>query len=109
MSAVKPRPMPPFPMPGRVQNRHYCRLRRTRLKYRSERKASWHALYVAGLKFLLKLDPMCRRCRERLATQGHHPFWQSGALILLFWPLCSFCHSAIHASPNKAREEGCLL
>jgi hypothetical protein len=82
-------------------------MRRT-IKKRSAKKAKWHALYILALRFLMSLDPLCRRCRRRRATEGHHPFGQVGALILIFWPFCRTCHDAVHEHSNQAREEGWL-
>jgi hypothetical protein len=80
-----------------------------KLRHRSEKKEYWHRLYVLGLRYLLRLNPFCRRCGKRMATEGHHHFLQSGALILLFSPICYECHREIHANHNRAREEGWLF
>lgn len=103
--------MPPFPKPAREPRRKFWRapMRRARLKMRSEKKDNWHALYIAGLRFLVRLDPLCRKCRRRPATEGHHPFGQGGALILLFFPLCRTCHVAVEDNKNQSRQEGWIL
>lgn len=112
MSRIQPRPMPSLqdwidrkpsgPKPRRP-------MRRTRLKPRSAKKQDWHELYILGLKFLLSLDPMCRRCRKREATDGHHIFGRANALMLLFTVTCRRCHNAVHGNPNKARRDGWLF
>lgn len=112
MSMVKPRPLPPFPKLPRepkVKEFHWIKLRRRRLKRRSAAKMIWNDLYLLALKFLIGLDAICRRCRKRLATEGHHPLGQIGALILIFWPICRRCHDQIHDFPNEAREDGWLV
>ncbi len=82
------------------------RLKRTRLKPRSVMKAKWHELYILGLRFLVSLNPFCRRCKERHATEGHHPARQHGAAILIFFPFCRVCHADVEGNKNRAREEG---
>lgn len=104
--------MPPFQLKQpRERRRKYWRapMKRARLKMQSEKKSKWNKLYYLGLRFLISLDPLCRRCRSRRASEGHHPFGQIGALILLFWPFCRTCHVEVHDHPNTAREEGWLL
>lgn len=103
--------MPPFPKPAREPRRKFWRapMRRARLKMRSEKKDNWHMLYIFGLKFLIRLDPLCRKCRRRPATEGHHPFGQGGALILLVFPLCRTCHVAVEDNKNQSRQEGWIL
>jgi hypothetical protein len=103
MSMVKPRPMPPFPKPAKAAKKP-----RRWLRHRSAKKRCWHEIYVIAAAFLMRLDPICRRCRRRRAIEGHHPFGQAGALILIFWPFCRVCHDEVHFHPNKAREDGWL-
>lgn len=102
--------MPPFP---KLQKSSSPGLkpwpRRKPLRKRSVAKAIWHSLYVAGLIYLLSRDSRCRRCWKRKAIEGHHPFGQFGALIMIFWPICRVCHDEIHANHNKARAEGWLF
>lgn len=80
--------------------------RRVRLRVRSDEKERWHALYIPFLAFLIRLDPLCRCCRIRPATEGHHPFGQLGALILCVFPFCRTCHNEKHGNPIDARAEG---
>jgi hypothetical protein len=95
---------------GRKKKRSVgIKTQRSPLKKRSPAKAKLHALYVAGLVFLLSLNPICRICEERKATEGHHPWGQRGWLILLFWPICRICHDWIEDHKNKARGLGLIL
>lgn len=82
---------------------------RKRLKQMSTTKAWFHSRYVAALKFLISLDPLCRRCRERPATEGHHPLRQRGWLIFFFWPFCRACHNEVEDDKKTARTEGWIL
>lgn len=90
-------------------HKHRKGLKRARLRPRSERKTNEHSLYICGLLFLLSLNPMCRLCGMRRATEGHHPVSQQGWLILLFIPACRSCHDDIHEHPKAAREVGLLF
>lgn len=81
-------------------------LKRTPLKRRSAKKTEWALLYLAGLRFLISLDPMCRCCKERRATEGHHPARQQGGSILIFLPVCRRCHTWVEDHKNEAREYG---
>lgn len=90
-------PRPPF------------RLRRSRLRKISPQKKNWRDLYLVCLHFLIALDPMCRRCRKRYANQGHHPFGQHDALILLVFPFCLTCHNEVECNKRQSREEGWIL
>lgn len=130
MSMIRPRAMPPKPPArpergtrewfdwkrqearGRAERREAKRgapePARKRLRQRSPLKAKLHALYVAGLKFLIGLDPLCRCCRERPATEGHHSWGQRGWAILLFIPICRRCHDDIENHKNAARDVGLI-
>lgn len=81
---------------------------RKRLKQRSPEKTRLHGLYVAALVFLIGLDPLCRCCRKRPATEGHHPWGQWKWLIFLFIPICRECHEAIESNKKAAREVGLI-
>lgn len=105
---IKPRPMPPFPA-EKVPRWKLGQVRRTRLRQRSAEKAGWQRIYVAVLKAVLSVHPLCVRCMKRLATEGHHPFGRSGALILLFWPFCRTCHDEVEGNKKQARAEGWIL
>lgn len=111
MSMIQPRPMPPFPKEVPDRRRKFWRqpMRRARLKQRSAKKSHWQGLYILALKFLIRLDPLCRRCRRRHATEGHHPWGQIGALILLFFPICRICHEEVEGNKRQARAEGWIL
>jgi hypothetical protein len=110
MSMIKPRPMPPFPKPPREKKERKPWVRRGRpLRRISKKKLDWRKLYLLALAFLIRLDPLCRRCRRRRATEGHHPWGQIGALILLFWPFCRQCHDEVENNKKKARAEGWIL
>lgn len=85
------------------------KMRANRLRRISKEKKNWRDIYILCLRFLIGLDPICRRCRERYANSGHHPFGQHGALILLFFPMCMVCHNEVECSKNKARDEGWIL
>lgn len=113
MSRIAPKPMPDFKKwLGRKshgmesEHRHRKSLRRTRLRPRSKAKSVFHGHYVCALLFLMSLNPMCRRCNRRRATEGHHPMQQRGWLILLFFPVCRLCHTEIEERKSIAREEG---
>lgn len=112
MSMVRPRPMPPFPKPAKPESRKrtgFSISRRQGLRQVSVKKAHWRKLYLGGLRFLVALDPLCRRCQRRRAIEGHHPWGQLGALILLFFPICRTCHDEIENNKKKARAEGWIL
>jgi hypothetical protein len=110
MSMIKPRPMPPFPKPsGSFQKRHKGLRRGKPMRKRSVAKTLRHHVYVAALVFLIYCDPLCRRCRRRRATEGHHPWGQLGAKIFIFWPFCRQCHDEVENNKKKARAEGWIL
>jgi hypothetical protein len=122
MSMIKPRPMPPFPkvtiQPRNRRDRELAKqatrflnwkLQRSPIRKVSKKKLAWRKLYLLGLAFLMRVDPLCRRCRRRRATEGHHPFGQIGALILIFWPFCRQCHDEVENNKKKARAEGWIL
>jgi hypothetical protein len=82
----------------------------------SDIKRDWRALYVPWLVFLIALNPYCRRCEflqqhgnrngRNLATEGHHPFGQQGALILAVLPFCRSCHTEVENNKKQARKDG---
>lgn len=102
MSMIRPGPMPP-------KLTKSAKKPRRRLRQVSDKKAYWRRLYFAALAFLVRLDPFCRKCRVSLAQEGHHPFGQIGALILIFWPMCRSCHEEIENHKKRSREEGWIL
>jgi hypothetical protein len=75
----------------------------------SPQKAYLRGIYLDCLRFLISLDPLCRRCRRRRATEGHHPFGQIGMLILIFFPFCRACHREVEDNKRQAREDGWIL
>jgi hypothetical protein len=105
MSMIKPRPMPPFVKRSAPKTER----KRRGLKQRSTAKAAWHRIYVAVLRAVLSVHPLCVRCGKRKATEGHHPFGQIGALILLFWPFCRPCHNEVENNKKQARADGWIL
>lgn len=44
-------------------------------------------------KSIEKLKGKCYLCKERLATEGHHPNYNKTSLIV---PLCNECHKNYH-------------
>lgn len=98
-----------LPPQKRENARQRSLLKRTRLCKVSPKKRHWKAIYLSALRFLIALDPICRRCRCREANQGHYPFGQMGALILLFWPFCMTCHNEVEFHKNQSRDEGWIL
>jgi len=80
-----------------------------RLRRVSPEKAKWRVLYYLALYFLIRLDPLCRVCREARAIEGHHPYGQIGALILIFIPICRPCHDMIENHKRIARDVGLIL
>lgn len=103
---IQPQPMPPFPKRNLGRE---LGLGRKGLRKRSPDKARWHRIYIAVLKAVLRVHPLCVRCGKRPATEGHHPFGQIGALILLFWPFCRPCHDEVENNKRQARAEGWIL
>lgn len=126
MSMVKPRPMPSMEARASAQEPRQQRAaaRSSALRRVGEGKRAWQLLYGPWLAFLIMLDPICRRCRWlaestarrgepirkisfNLATEGHHPFGQLGALILVVLPFCRGCHDDVHHKhPKQARKDG---
>jgi hypothetical protein len=117
MSQVKPRPLPAFPKHPETHEdaRQRAGSRRGSVLSRvSENKRDWRALYVPWLAFLMLIDPFCRRCRAKgptrldwnLATEGHHPYGQQGALILCVLPFCRECHDEVENNKTQARKDG---
>lgn len=104
MSMIKPRPMPPFPATPTAPTKF-----RRPMKQRSADKARWERIYLAVLRAVLGVHPMCVRCGERTATEGHHPFGRIGALILLFWPFCRPCHDHVETHKKESRADGWIL
>lgn len=101
MSMVRPRPIEPKPVrPTRKGFKSNSTLAPI-----SEEKAYWRELYLKALAFQMWLDPMCRKCRERPATEGHHPFRQVGPMIMIFAPVCRECHEGTENNKNNARQE----
>lgn len=104
MSMVKPRPMQPKvhkPLArGFRPNNTIATI--------SVEKANWRELYLKALAFQIWLDPLCRCCGKMEATEGHHPYLQSGANIMICCPICRPCHNRIHGNPNLARLNGWL-
>lgn len=102
MSQIKPGPMPQFPRPSLTPPKLPTGLKRI-----SEAKEQLREIYLALLKIEIKWNPYCRRCKKRMATEGHHPFGQIGILILIFFPFCRPCHDEVHHNnPNQARADG---
>jgi hypothetical protein len=72
----------------------------------SPQKSAWHKKYITALKKAIAADPKCRRCRNRSASQGHHPEGQMGAKIMIFSPFCVDCHRDVEDNKNQSRKDG---
>lgn len=85
-------------------------LRKTRLKPRSTKAASWTRRYIAQHRsdHATQRDALDGELRDKDSMDRHHPFGRKKHYILIYCYLTPACHEWIHAHGTLAREQGWL-
>jgi 5-methylcytosine-specific restriction endonuclease McrA len=86
--------------------------KRTRIKFRSDKRAVQEKEYKVLRDQFLEDNPTCQACHFKQADQVHHKAGRIGKLLTdvdYFMACCGTCHQFIEMNPSAALKMGWIV